>query len=73
MAEIQEHDLLGRVRRLETELEHLRRDLLHRLGPPTGLSATVLPSLFGKLCGGDVTEDMLEEAKRGLFRTLTDV
>jgi predicted TPR repeat methyltransferase len=73
VAEIQEHDLLGRVRRLETELEHLRRDLLHRLGPATGPSATALPSLFGKLRGGDVTEDMLEEAKRGLFRNLTDV
>ena len=73
MAEIQEHDLLGRVRRLETELEHLRRDLLHRLGPAANPSTTVLASLFGKLRGGDVTEDMVEEAKRGLFRNMTDV
>jgi hypothetical protein len=73
VAEIQEHDLLGRVRRLEAELEHLRRDLLHRLTPATGPSGAALPSLFGKLRGGDVTEDMVEEAKRGLFRNLTDI
>jgi len=73
VATIQEGDLLERVRRLETELEHLRRDLLHRLGPKTGPATGNLPSLYGKLRGGDVTEEMLEEAKRGLFRNLGDL
>jgi len=63
--------LLQRVGTLAREIECLRRDLLRsqitevqvRQGKPT---------LFGSVRGGDVTEEMIAEAKRALFRPLED-
>ena len=73
MAEMQAESLLGRVRRLESELECLRRDLLHRIVSRADAPVVTTPSLFGKLRGGDVTEAMIEEAKGSLFRDLRDI
>lgn len=70
MAEKRAESLLGRVRRLETELECLRRDLLHRMVSVADAPVVSTGSLFGKLRGGDVTEAMIEEAKGSLFRDL---
>lgn len=73
MAEVQEESILRRVCRLEHELEQLKRDLLHSLSThPTAHSARK-PSFFGSVQGGDVTEEMIEEAKKKLFRNLKDL
>jgi len=63
--------LLKRVDSLEGEIGRLKRDLLHSLVvQPRGKK---VKSLFGSVQGGDVTEEMIEEAKRTLFRPLEDL
>lgn len=67
------HEMLERVDRLERELEQLKRDLIRSL--PT-MSAEIVeekPSLFGSVRGGDVSEELIEEAKQELFRDLKDL
>lgn len=64
--------VLKQVDALERELAGLKRDILHSLvvkAQPKKLKV----SLFGSVCGGDVTDEMIEEAKGGLFRNLEDV
>ena len=65
--------LLKRVNALERELERLKRDILHGLVAPRPQAVASRPSLFGSVRGGDVTEEMIEEAKRSLFRDLRDL
>lgn len=63
--------LLKRVDSLEGEIGRLKRDLLRSLVvQPQG---TKVKSLFGSVQGGDVTEEMIEEAERTLFRPLEDL
>lgn len=60
--------LLKRVDSLEEEIERLKRDLLRSLtAKPRGKK---VKSLFGSVRGGDVTEEMIEQAKQALFRPL---
>ena len=73
MAEAQEESLLRRLDRIEQELEHLKRDLLHRLITSSPAHPACKPSLFGCVRGGDITEEMVEEAKKHLFRPLEDL
>lgn len=65
--------LLKRVDVLERELERLKRDLLHGLAAPSRQAVEPRPSLFGSVRGGDVTEEMIEEAKKSLFRDLRNL
>lgn len=65
--------LLKRVDVLERELERLKRDLLHGLAAPRPQAVAPRPSLFGSVRGGDVTEEMIEEAKGSLFRDLRNL
>jgi len=65
--------LLKRVGALERELERLKRDLLHGLVSSRPQAIAPRPSLFGSVRGGDVTEEMIEEAKESLFRDLRDL
>ena len=63
--------LLKRVDSLEGEIGRLKRDLLRSLVvQPQGKK---VKSLFGSVQGGDVTEEIIEEAKRTLFRPLEDL
>jgi len=67
------HDtLLRRVDAVGREIKSIKRDLLRTLAmrPQTG---EVKPSLFGSVRGGDVTEDMIEAAKRALFRPVDGI
>jgi hypothetical protein len=64
--------LLQRVDALEREVERLRRDLFHSVATKPQ-ARRVKPSLFGSVRGGDVTEDMIEAAKRALFRPAEDL
>lgn len=72
MAEAQEETLLSRVHRLEQELEQLKRELLQQFVAHSAHAAKK-PSLFGCVRGEDVTEEIIETAKRSLFRNLDDL
>ncbi|MBM4467175.1 MAG: hypothetical protein FJ014_16745 [Chloroflexi bacterium] len=64
--------LLKRIDTLAREIECLRRDLLRSRITELQVSKGK-PTLFGSIRGGDVTEEMIEEAKRALFRPLEDL
>ncbi len=68
-----EHELLERVGRLERELEQLKRDLIRILATLPGQIGEKKPSLFGSVRGSDISEEVVEEAKRSLFRDLKDL
>jgi hypothetical protein len=57
--EIKTKDVLKRIGDLEREIEYIRRDLMHLEEKPKQK-----PSLFGCVRGGDITEEMIEEAKK---------
>jgi hypothetical protein len=64
--------LLKRVDAVGGEIKFLKRDLLRSLATRSQINEAK-PSLFGSVRGGDVTEDMIEEAKLALFRPVDDV
>jgi hypothetical protein len=66
--EVQTKGILKRIGNLEREIEYLKRDLMH-----LGAKAVQKPSLFGSVRGGDVTDEMVEEAKKNLFREAEDI
>ena len=57
---------------LERELIRLKRDIPHGLAVRKK-SKKIKPSLFGSVRGGDVTDEMINESKKNLFRKLTDI
>ena len=57
---------------LERELIRLKRDILHGLAVRKR-SKKLKPSLFGSVRGGEVTEEMIDESKKNLFRKLADI
>ena len=57
---------------LERELIRLKRDILHGL-TVRKKSKKLKPSLFGSVRGGEVTEEMIDESKKNLFRKLADI
>lgn len=64
--------VIKQVNVLERELARLKRDILHSLvveEQPKELKV----SLFGSVRGGDVTEKMVKESQRNLFRHLKDI
>jgi len=65
--------LLERVDALQHDLECLKREIIHNLATPPRASIKPKPSLFGSVQGGDITEEMIEEAKRDLFREFEEV
>jgi hypothetical protein len=64
--------LLRRVDALGRELEELRRDLLRGRVGLAGAPARK-PTLYGSVKAEDVTDEMIEEAKRDLLRPLDDL
>lgn len=63
-------DILKRINQIQRSLDLLRRDLIKEIKLP-GKGERV--SLFGSVKGGDVTEEMVEEAKHHLFREIEDI
>ncbi|MGB2726858.1 MAG: hypothetical protein WBD09_00075 [Halobacteriota archaeon] len=66
--EIKTKNILKRIGDLEREIEYIKRDLMHLEEEPKQK-----PSLFGSVRGGDITDEMIETAKKNLFRELGDV
>ena len=64
--------LLQRVDALSRELEQLRRDLL-RGGASSPAVPARKPTLFGSVRAGDITDEMIEEAKKDLFPDFDDL
>ena len=63
-------EVLKRIGDLERELEYIKRDLMHlRLEEKPKQK----PSLFGSVRGGDITDEMIEDAKKDLFRELEGI
>ena len=61
--------ILERVSDIERTLEFLKRDIIKGIEP----SEEKKISLFGSVKGGDITEEMIDEAKRSLFGDLEDI
>ena len=66
--EVQTSVVLKRVGDLEREIDYLKRDLMH-----LGAKTVQKPSLFGSVSGGDITDEMVEEVKKNLFREAEDI
>lgn len=64
--------ILKQVDVLERELIRLKKDILNSLVVREQPKESKT-SLFGSVRGGDVTEGMIEESKRDLFRNLGDI
>ena len=61
---------LKRLDTMQRQLEFLKRELVRSIQPTR---RKVKPSLYGSVKGGDVTDEMIEQAKRSLFRELKDI
>jgi len=66
--EMKTKDVLKRIGDLEREIEYIKRDVMHLEVKPKRK-----PSLFGSIRGGDITDEMIEEAKKDLFREVEDI
>jgi hypothetical protein len=64
--------LLRRVDGMGREIERLRRDLLRNMATRPR-EHRMKSSLFGSLRAGDITEELITEAKQALFRPLEDL
>ena len=62
--------ILERVGDIERTLESLKRDIIKGIEP---FEEEARVSLYGSVKGGDITEEMIDEAKRSLFRDLEDI
>ena len=64
--------ILKHIDVLERELVSLKRDIFRSsmVGEQPKKPKT---SLFGSVRGGDVTEEIIDESKRSLFRNLGDI
>jgi len=61
---------LKRIDAMQRQLELLKRELVRNIQPAKRKAKV---SLYRSVKGGDVTEEMVEEAKRSLFRELRDL
>lgn len=65
--------VLKRINILERELEELKRDIIRNLLLNKNRQRRIKPSLFGSVHGGDITEEMINEAKCRIFRNINDI
>ena len=64
--------VLKKIDGIEREIAKLKRDVIHNL-VARGPLRKMKPSLFGSVRSGDVTEKMIQESKRNLFRKLNNL
>lgn len=61
-------NFLKKIDEIQRELEYMKRDLIHIAEKSAEKS-----SLFGSVSGEDITEEMIEKAKKELFREAEDI
>jgi len=61
---------LERIENTQKQLELLKRELMRNIQPT---KRRVKSTLYGSVRSGDITEEMIEEAKHSLFRELRDL
>lgn len=64
--------LLKKVNNLEREIEELKRDIIRNLSLKVKKQKIIKRTLFGSVRGGDVTIQMIDEAKRRVLRDIDD-
>lgn len=64
--------VLKKIDGIERELAKLKRDIIHSLIMKESPKKSK-QSLFGSIKAGDVTEKMIDESQRNLFRNLKDL
>ena len=64
-------DFLKKLNSLSREIEQLKRYWLKSISQP--VSRMERKSLYGSVRGGNITEEMIENAKKALFRDLQDI
>ncbi len=64
--------VLKKIDGIERELAKLKRDIIHSLIIKESVKKAK-ETLFGSIKGGDVTEKIIEESQRNLFRNLKDL
>jgi hypothetical protein len=69
-ANLDRGNILEKISEIQKSLELLKRDIIKSVEPSREIMKT---SLYGSVKGGDITEDMIEEAKQTLFRELEDI
>jgi len=62
---------LEKINDIQRELELLKRDLIKNMKPSVPKKKVV--SLYGAVKGEDITEAMIEKAKKALFRDLENL
>ena len=67
-AKMEAENILKRIEDLQRELEYVRRDLMH-----LEKNLKEKTSLFGTIRGGDITDEMIKEAKKDLFIELEGI
>jgi protein tyrosine phosphatase (PTP) superfamily phosphohydrolase (DUF442 family) len=60
--------ILERINAIQRELEQLKREVL-----ASARSRCRITSLYGAVPGADISDEMIEDAKRSLFRDLKDL
>ncbi len=64
--------ILKRIHSLAREIEELKRDYLIFFLPQPK-ERKIKPTLFGSVQSGDITYEMIEDSKKSLFQTLSDI
>jgi cupin superfamily acireductone dioxygenase involved in methionine salvage len=61
-------NFLRKIDQIQRELEYIKRDLIHMEE-----KSAKKTSLFGSVSGEDITDEMIEKAKRELFQEAEDI
>lgn len=62
------NNFLRKIEEMQRELEYMKRDLMQ-----IEEKTTRKTSLFGSVNGEDITDEMIEKAKKELFREAEDI
>jgi hypothetical protein len=72
LEQLNQQTILKRVNTLEREMEYLKRDIL-RQWTASPRVVRRKPSLFGSVQSGDITEEMIDDARKSIFRPTLDI
>ena len=72
LEQLNQQTILKRVNTLEREMEYLKRDILRQWTASPHVVRRK-PSLFGSVQSGDITEEMIDDARKSIFRPTLDI